>query len=210
MSRRVKKRTEIAAATAAYLMGSTRASMRCSDIACHNGLHHVGGDARILTDAETIESFYRAFQQRDYAGMAVLYHPAIHFSDPVFPDLHGDEARAMWHMLCDQAPDLRVTFTNVTAEGASGRAHWEARYVFSPTGRPVHNEIDATFEFEGGKIIRHIDSFGLWRWTRMALGTMGVLTGWSRFTKGKVQDVADRGLRRFMTEHPEYTQRQID
>ena len=42
-----------------------------------------------------------------------------------------------------------------TAE--TGRAHWEADYTFSSTGRKVHNVIDATFEFEGGLIRAHRD-----------------------------------------------------
>lgn len=158
-----------------------------------------------MTHVETIESFYRAFQQRDYEGMTACYHPSIHFSDPVFPDLHGDEARAMWHMLCEQGTDLRVTFTDVTAEGDRGGTHWDALYTFSPTGRLVHNKVDAHFEFEAGKIIRHVDSFDLWRWTRMALGTTGLVTGWSGFAQAKVRATADRNLRRFITANPDYT-----
>jgi len=158
-----------------------------------------------MTHIETIESFYRAFQRRDYAGMAACYHPSIHFSDPVFSDLRGDEARAMWHMLCEQGTDLHVTFTDVTEEGDGGGAHWDAHYTFSPTGRLVHNKVDARFEFEDGKIIRHIDNFDLWRWTRMALGTTGVVTGWSGFAQAKVRATADRSLRRFIAAHPGYT-----
>ena len=158
-----------------------------------------------MTHVETIESFYRAFQQRDYEGMTACYHPSIHFSDPVFPDLHGDEARAMWHMLCEQGTDLRVTFTDVTAEGDRGGTHWDAHYTFSPTGRLVHNKVDAHFEFEAGRIIRHIDSFDLWRWTRMALGTTGLVTGWSGFAQAKVRATADRNLRRFIAANPDYT-----
>ena len=158
-----------------------------------------------MTHFETIESFYRSFQQRDYEGMIACYHPSIHFSDPVFPDLRGDEARAMWHMLCEQGTDLHVTFTNVTAEGDGGGAHWDAHYTFSPTGRLVHNKVDARFEFEDGKIIRHVDNFDLWRWTRMALGTTGVVTGWSGFAQAKVRSTADRSLGRFIEAHPDYT-----
>ena len=34
--------------------------------------------------------------------MADCYHPDVHFSDPVFPSLKGDEARGMWRMLCER------------------------------------------------------------------------------------------------------------
>ena len=69
----------------------------------------------------------------------------------------------------------------------------------------MHNKVDARFDFEDGKIIRHVDSFDLWRWTRMALGTTGVMTGWSGFAQTKVRSTADRSLRRFIEAHPDYT-----
>jgi hypothetical protein len=46
-----------------------------------------------------------------------------------------------------------------------------------PRGEVV-NEIDATFQFEHGRIVRHVDRFDLWRWLRQALGVKGVLLGW--------------------------------
>jgi ketosteroid isomerase-like protein len=158
-----------------------------------------------MTHVETIEMFYRSFQQRDYAGMAVCYHDSVQFSDPVFPDLRGDEARAMWHMLCEQGTDLRVAFTDVAAASDNGSARWEAHYTFSPTGRFVHNKVDARFEFKDDRIIRHVDTFDLWRWARKALGATGTLTGWSGFAQAKVRSTADRSLRRFIRMHPEYT-----
>ncbi len=157
------------------------------------------------TNAETIETFYRAFQDKDYAAMSACYHPDIHFSDPVFIDLYGNQARAMWHMLCEQGTDLVVTYSKVSASGDRGSAHWEAGYTFGPTGRSVHNKIDATFVFQDGLIIRHIDTFGLWKWTRMAVGSTGTFIGWTGMAKAKVQKAADMNLQRFIGEHPEYS-----
>ncbi len=159
---------------------------------------------RVHENAETITAFYTAFQERNYAEMAACYHPDVHFSDPVFTDLHGDEARAMWHMLCDQGKDLRVTFSDVTADSDRGSAQWEARYTFGPTGRVVINVIHASFVFADGKIVQHTDDFDLWRWMRMALGTTGTMIGWSPSAKRKVRDTGRRSLDRFLTEHPEY------
>ena len=62
-----------------------------------------------------IEKFYTAFQKRDYDGMIACYHPDIHFSDPVFIDLHGKQAGAMWHMLCERGEDLQIVFSDVVA-----------------------------------------------------------------------------------------------
>ena len=155
------------------------------------------------TDA-TIETFYRAFAHRDHVGMAQCYAPDVSFSDPVFPALEGDEVRAMWHMLCDQGSDLSIEFSDVQSDGASGTAHWEAKYTFSPTGRPVHNRIDATFRFSDGLIVEHVDRFDLWAWSRQALGPIGVFTGWSGMAKEKIREAGATQLDRFLEKHPEY------
>ncbi|MEA3502450.1 MAG: nuclear transport factor 2 family protein [Actinomycetota bacterium] len=153
-----------------------------------------------------ITSFYDAFERRDHAGMNACYHPDIHFSDPVFTDLHGSEVKAMWHMLCQRGAGLDVTFRDVHADGDTGRAHWEARYTLSKGGNEIHNVVDASFEFRDGLIIRHRDEFDLYAWTRMALGSIGTLLGWSPPIQNKVRTTAGDNLRRFIAEHPEYEQ----
>lgn len=151
-----------------------------------------------------ITSFYDALERRDHVGMNTCYHRDIHFSDPVFTDLHGDQVRAMWHMLCKRGAGLDVTFRDVHTDGDTGRAHWEARYTLSKGGNEIHNVIEASFEFRGGLIIRHRDDFDLWNWTRMALGTTGTLLGWSPPIQSKVRATAMTRLNAFMAEHPEY------
>ncbi len=149
-------------------------------------------------NAALIERFYRAFQARDAAAMGACYHPEVAFSDPVFPALRGREARALWALLCERAQDLEIEFGDVHADDARGRAHWEARYTFSPTGRRVRNVIDAGFEFRGGLIARHVDRFGFWRWARQALGAAGWLLGWTPLVRNRVRSEARRGLDAFL------------
>jgi len=156
------------------------------------------------SNSDLITTFYEAFQRRDHAAMIACYHPSIHFSDPVFTDLRGNEAKAMWHMLCERGNDLEVTFRDVEADDDEGRAHWEARYTFSNDSRPVHNVVDASFVFENGLIVDHTDSFDLWRWTRMAIGPAGTALGWSGPFQNKVRATAMGGLRKFIGGHPEY------
>ena len=97
-------------------------------------------NATLLTD------FYEAFAARDGDAMAAAYAPDAEFSDPVFTDLRGAEVGAMWKMLCSRAADLRIEASGIDASEAGGRAHWEAWYTFTKTGRKVHNVIDAEFE----------------------------------------------------------------
>ena len=147
---------------------------------------------------EIIQSFYSAFQKRDHVTMASLYHPSVHFSDPVFPDLDFNQVVAMWRMFCETGTNLKITFENIQSDDTLGNATWIAEYPFSQTGRKVRNVISADFEFRDGKIIRHRDSFNFWKWTRMALGIPGILLGWSSFLQNKVRGMAARSLRKFM------------
>ena len=156
----------------------------------------------MTTNKALINTFYTAFQQRDFTNMIACYHPQIHFSDPAF-DLHGKQAGAMWHMLCERGKDLQVIFSDVKADANNGQAHWEAIYTFAGK-RKVHNIIDATFTFQDGKIIRHQDQFNFWRWSRMALGPAGTLLGWTPFMQKKVRTTAMQGLEKFIANHPEY------
>lgn len=142
----------------------------------------------------TIRTFYDAFAKRDGAAMAACYADDVEFSDPVFPELKGDEAGSMWKMLCERGKDLEITYSDVHVDGDSGRARWEAHYTFSATGRHVHNRIQATFRFREGKIVEHTDDFPFWTWTRMALGLPGVLLGWSPMIRNKVRATARKSL----------------
>ena len=150
-------------------------------------------------NATLIERFYEAFGRRDHAAMAACYAPDATFSDPVFRDLRGNEVRSMWQMLCERGTDLEVSYRDVKTEGDAGSAHWDADYTFSATGRAVHNSIDARFVFRDGLIAEHVDSFGLWAWTRQALGPVGLLLGWSPPVQGKVRGQARENLDRFMS-----------
>lgn len=150
---------------------------------------------------ELIAKFYTAFQNKDWKTMQSCYHDDILFSDPVFQNLKGNEAKAMWHMLVSAGKDLKLEFSNIKANDQIGSCHWEAYYTFSRTGRKVHNIIDATLEFKDGKIIRHTDVFDLWRWSGMALGLSGTLLGWSPIVRNKVRGIAQANLKKFMKEN---------
>ncbi|MCB0869829.1 MAG: nuclear transport factor 2 family protein [Solirubrobacterales bacterium] len=136
---------------------------------------------------EVIVRFYEAFAAGDADTMAGCYHERVHFNDPVFQDLNGPEVMKMWRTLLGRSDDLKITLGDHEATAGAGTAHWSAVYTFSQTGRVVHNEIDATFRFEDGLIIDHVDSFDFWKWTRMALGLPGTLLGWSPIVQGKVR-----------------------
>jgi ketosteroid isomerase-like protein len=148
---------------------------------------------------DIITKFYTAFQKRDYAGMNSCYTENIVFSDPVFGMLQGDEVRSMWEMLCRNAKDFSLTFSNIEAvDEEYYTCRWTARYTFSKTGNKVVNHIKAFMRLKDGKIIEHSDAFRLSTWIGQALGVKGVLFGWTGFMKRAVQKNARKNLVSFI------------
>jgi uncharacterized protein len=144
-----------------------------------------------------IERFYAAFAAGDGEGMAACYAPGAHFADPVFPDLRGAEPGEMWRMLTATPGDLRIELLEHQADETSGSARWRAHYTFSQTGRPVVNEVRAKFRFEEGLIADHRDDFNFYRWSRQALGPVGLLLGWTPLVRSKVRRMAAGRLAQF-------------
>ncbi len=130
--------------------------------------------------------------------MAACYAPDARFSDPVFPDLKGQEPGAMWRMLTRRADDLKLELLEHEADGDRGSARWVAHYTFTQTGRPVRNDVRASFRFAQGLIAEHRDDFDFHRWSRQALGTPGLLLGWTPILRASVRRRARAGLGEFM------------
>jgi ketosteroid isomerase-like protein len=146
-------------------------------------------------NADLIARLYGAMDKHDGDTMAACYAPDAHFHDPVFGDLTGTQAGAMWKMLTARSEDLRVELPEHAADDATGTAHWIATYTFGDTGRKVVNDIRATFAFRDGLIVRHVDDFSFWTWSRQALGLPGVLLGWTPLLRRKVSSGALERLR---------------
>jgi ketosteroid isomerase-like protein len=130
-------------------------------------------------NVELIERFYSALSARDGAAMARCYGPQATFEDPAFGKLDAGDAGAMWRMLTSRADDLTVEVSEIDADDEAGSARWVAQYTFTQTGRPVVNDIRASFRFDDGLISEHRDRFDWWRWARQALGPPGLLLGWN-------------------------------
>jgi ketosteroid isomerase-like protein len=152
----------------------------------------------VTPNEELLERFYGAFAARDGAAMQACYAPDVTFSDPVFVGLKGAEAGAMWRMLTGRAKDLRVELLARDANGDRGSARWRATYTYTQTGRPVVNDVRAAFRFANGQIAEHVDEFGFHRWARQALGTPGLLLGWTPMLRATVRKRARAALDEFM------------
>lgn len=152
-----------------------------------------------MSNQQVIEKFYTAFQKRDASGMNACYSDDIIFSDPVFMILKGDEVKSMWEMLCKNAKDFSLTFSDIELlDEEYATCKWQASYTFSATGRKVHNNIKAYMKLKDGTIIEHSDAFRLSTWISQALGWKGMLFGWTGFMKKAIQNKARKNLLKYM------------
>jgi ketosteroid isomerase-like protein len=154
--------------------------------------------SKMNENEELIKKFYTALANQDATIMASCYHTNIVFQDPVFGILRGKEASKMWQMLIENSKgNLKIVLSNVISTTNSGSATWVATYNFSKTNRKVINIINATFEFKDGLIIKHNDTFDLWKWSSQAFGLKGFLLGWTGFMQRKIQEQARISLGKF-------------
>lgn len=152
---------------------------------------------------ELIRRFYEALDRHDGEAMAACYAPGARFEDPAFGELDGGEAGDMWRMLTSRSEDLTVELSDHRADESTGSARWIARYTFGPTGRPVVNEVTASFRFADGRIADHRDSFSFRRWASQALGLPGKLLGWNPLFHASVRRRARAQLEEFRSKrHP--------
>ena len=148
---------------------------------------------------QIIERFYSAFQQLDYKTMNECYSDNVIFNDPVFGLLNAEDAKAMWEMLCKNAKDFSLSYSDLQLlDEEYATCKWTAHYTFSKTGRKVVNNIKAHMRIQNGKITEHSDAFRLSTWISQALGWKGVMFGWTGFMKRAVQKNARRNLEIFI------------
>ena len=148
---------------------------------------------------QVIEKFYSAFQKLDYRTMTDCYSDHPIFNDPVFGILEGDEVKSMWEMLCRNAKDFSLSYSNIELlDEEYATCNWTTSYIFSKTGRKVINHIKAYMRIQNGKITEHTDHFNFRKWSQQALGLIGMLLGWSGYLRSKVRANALKSLRRFM------------
>lgn len=150
------------------------------------------------SNEQLINQFYTCFKNKDFKGMQACYAENATFSDAVFKSLNADQVKAMWEMLITKGKDMRLEYRIISSAENLVNAHWDAFYTFSATGKKVVNRIDATFEIENGKIVKHTDNFNFFTWSRQALGLPGILLGWTNFLNNKISTQAMKNLESFM------------
>lgn len=125
-----------------------------------------------------VHHYFDALARLDGEALAACYHPSASFADPLFPDLRGERVGWRWRMLARGGTDMRLSYDILGGDERKARVRWRARWRLADGGRPVANEVLSTFTFWDGRIVRQVDEFDFWRWSRASLGLPGLLLGW--------------------------------
>ncbi len=149
-----------------------------------------------------VTKFYDAFACLDVETMLACLHPEITFSDPLFPNLRKAQVFEMWRMLMASAArhpqDFKLSYELVFVEERKAQVYWQAHYRYGG-GRKVHNKALATVTLWDGKIVRHVDGFNFYTWSRQALGPLGLVLGWNPKFRASVQAAAKKQLTVYMS-----------
>jgi ketosteroid isomerase-like protein len=145
-----------------------------------------------------VRRYFDAFARLDGEAMAACYHASASFSDPIFPDLRGERVGWRWRMLTRGATDMHLDYVIVFGDERKAQVEWQSRYRFAGSGREVRNQGLSTLAFWDGRIVRQIDEFDFWRWSRSSVGLMGTLFGGLGPVRGMVQRRAAAQLERYI------------
>ncbi|MEM6644238.1 MAG: nuclear transport factor 2 family protein [Bacteroidota bacterium] len=152
-----------------------------------------------MTEAASIvHRFYDALKAKDFKTIENLYHEQVVFNDPVFSHLNHRSVLAMWKMLLENDNSLFIEYHSVKIDRQVATCIWEARYNFSKKQLPVHNVIHTKMILKDERILKHTDSFALWKWSKMALGFPGKLFGWTPLMQNRIRSTARRALEKYM------------
>jgi hypothetical protein len=153
---------------------------------------------------ETLERYFAAFGNLDAATMQSCYAENARFEDPIFRLAGARQIGGMWRMLCSELRlrgigQWKLEVEEIRTRGDQGRVRWRARYPFGSPERKVHNRVYSRFDFDDkGLIVRQRDAFSFWNWSRQAIGTSGLLFGWTPTLRARVQMKAGQQLARYM------------
>jgi len=150
----------------------------------------------MTANEKTLVKLYSAFANADASTMSECYHPNITFYDPIFGLLKGENVSQMWKMLIEHNKGgIKIDTSNIKAGEHIGSVQWTASYSYSKANRKVINSIQAQFYFQNGLIIKHMDHYDVWKWSKQALGITGVLFGWTGYMQKKIQEKAISSLK---------------
>jgi hypothetical protein len=123
-----------------------------------------------------VERFFNAFGNGDWRTMARCYHDKASFTDPIFPDLRGEQIVYYWHQWFKENEGIKLNYSQLFADERKAQVQWNVRYTYQ--GRAVKHDATSTLAIWDDQIVRHVDEFALGGYLRQREGLLtGLLSG---------------------------------
>ncbi len=149
-----------------------------------------------------VKHFFDAFARSDWREMARCYHDKASFSDPVFTDLRAERIVYMWFLLLGDRKvgmpvspsmtDLKLEYQILFGDERKAQVQWTANYRYGT--KSVKTEVLSTLAIWDDKIVRHVDEFPFWQWSRQSQGLFGLMFGAMPWYQASVQRSAQSRL----------------
>jgi len=140
------------------------------------------------------ERLFSALQRRDAAAIAACYDKDAIFCTPVLGEVLARDLEALWRAVSSITRAHVLTYAVVDVGLTSARVDGVVTYAFAPSGRVVTSDFSSILQVRDARIVCHEDTFDPWGWARMAYGTRGLMFGWSRAWRRRMQRVMRASL----------------
>ena len=147
--------------------------------------------------ASVVDRLFEALRRADASVIDACYHPQISYSDSVFEDLRGARVALRWRMLLQQADGFSLEHGLVFADERKAQVQWTADYRLR--GKRIRVPILSTLAIWDDLIVRQVDEYNFWQYSRQAQGIPGLLLGGLEPFQKIVRRRARRDLERFAT-----------
>lgn len=151
-----------------------------------------------MNNINTVESFFRAYDNLNYEAMNACYRSDIVYSDPLFGMLEGQQVFDKVEMICKNVRDFNLTVENIEeVDPEYITCKWKADYFSMNSRRHIVFHSKAFMKLKDGIITEHSEGFSLTKWIAQAYGWKGKFFGWLSFMKRKAQSEHQGRLQRF-------------
>ena len=141
--------------------------------------------------SKLIDSFFKAFSERDFNTMKSLAKSSIVYYDPLYGYLNEEDVFLMWESRYSQK-DFTLNYRDIKDEGDGYfTLKIEVDYVHK---KIIHQEMKAYFKIENGFIAEYSHGFSVHQLCKQEYGLIGNLLGWNRLIQQRIKNDARREL----------------
>jgi len=147
--------------------------------------------------SKLIETFFKAFSERDFNTMKSLAKSSIVYYDPLYGYLNEEDVFLMWESRYGKK-DFTLNYHDIKDEGDGYfTVKIEVAYFHK---KMIHQQMKAYFKIENGFIAEYSHGFSVHQLCKQEYGLLGNLLGWNRLIQHRIKNDARRELLAYKSE----------